>query len=1599
MRIDELHKFSDGTLNDVRTALDDRLKGIRMKYLPQTIWRQSGRDKEGAMIQTIDKHLNTMRIMQSLAKFVGQSLYSNPMIQPEPEGSTQGYPLDSVEVLSYEVSVSAERVEELKRKVKIKGKKKEALLTLRQKPEHPSDTYVSTLKMKILLEPTSNKLMVAGNPFKEILLKLNLPNHRILKDGGEGTKACDDVGKARMETVPGKDYILLPLWPADLLLSQSSKSSPDDGFKPSRDDEKKITKEPRKEGVNVVGAKISIKLPDDPNMPELEDIVCSDDDEDLGIEADMNNLDAFMPDSPILTTRIHKDHPVEQIIGDLNSAPQTRRMTKNLEEHGLFSSVQQRTNHKDFQICFFACFLSQEEPKKVIHTLKDPSWIEAMQDELLQFKLQKVWTLVDLPNGKRAIGTKWVYKNKKDERGIVIKNKARLVTQAYTQEEGIDYDEIFAPVAGIEAIRLFLAYASFKDFVVYQMDVKGAFLYGKIKEEVYVCQPPEFEDPDFPNRVYKVEKTLYGLHQAPKAWYETLSTYLLDNRFQRGKIDKTLFIRREKGDIMLVQVYVDDVIFGSTKKSLCTEFKKMMDKKFQMSSMGELTFFLGLQVKQKEDGIFINSKYTYGNSKAFAHLLLKDEDGEEVDVHLYRSMIGSLMYLTSSRPDIMFAMCACARYQVNPKVSHLHAVKRIFRYLKGQPKLGLWYPKDLPFDLVAYTNSDYAEASLDRKSTIGGCQFLGCRFISWQCKKQTVVANSITEAEYVAALSCCGQNGIGVNAGDSKLMLLGINLLLLGKVNAARHKLTTAGESINLLLLLKVNAARHNLQLLVNVNAVEVAFFAKPAESEGFEQIVDFLNATIKYALTVNPTIYTSCIEQFWATVKVKMVNREQQLQALVDGKKIVVTEASVRRDLQLDDEEGTDWLPNATIFEELTRMGYEKLSQKLTFYKAFFSPQWKFLIHTILQCLSAKTTAWNEFSSTMASAIICLATNQKFNFSKYIFESMVKNLDNAGKFLMQGKDFPGRETPLFPTMVVQAQKEMGEGSAMPTDPHHTPLITQPSSSQPQRKQKSRRPKEKDTRVPQSSVPSNLTNVADEAVNEEPSMQLKELMDFCTKLQQRVLDLENTKTSQAQGITSLNKRLKKLEKKEGSRTHKLRRLYKVGRSARVVSSDEASLGDQEDASKQGRKIHDIDADEDITLENVHDAKMFDVNDLHGDEVFVKKEVPVEEVVSAAEETVNAAIITKDEITLAQALAELKSVKPKVTTATTATTKGILLQEPSESITTTTTIPSKDKGKGIMVEEPLQMKKKDQISFDEQEAIRLQAEFDEEVRLAREKDEANIALTEEWNDIQAKIETDYELAQRLQAEEQEELTVDEKATLFQQLLEKRRKHFAAKRAEEKRNRPPTRAQQRSIMCTYLKNMAGWKPKDLKSKSFANIQELFDKAFKRVNTFVDFRTELVEGTEMEESSKKAEKVDDDHEAAKMKELMKIVPDKEEVAVDAIPLATKPPSIVDWKIVKEGKINYYQIIRADGSSKRYSAFIQMLKSFDKEDLETLWKLVKAKHRFQNLHVFMLVEKRYPLTPATITDMLNKKLQADHWNEMCYQLLKLITKQLKNQ
>ncbi|GJT64786.1 putative ribonuclease H-like domain-containing protein [Tanacetum coccineum] len=559
--------------------------------------------------------------------------------------------------------------------------------------------------------------------------------------------------------------------------------------------------------------------------------------------------------------------------------------------------------------------------------------------------------------------------------------------------------------------------------------------------EVYVChQPPGFEDPQFPDKVYKVEKAIYGLHQAPRAWYKTLPTYLLENRFRGGTIDKTLFIKKERGDILLVQ-QKDDGIFISQDK-----YEADILKKFDFAT-----------VKTASTPIETNKA------------LLKDEEAEDLDVHLYRSMIGLLMYLTAYRPDIMFVVCACARFQVTPKVSHLHAMNRIFRYLKGQPKLGLWYPKDSPFDLEAFSDSDYVGASLDRKSTTGGCQFLGKRLISWQCKKQTIVANSTTEAEYVVAANCCGQVlwvqnqmlDYGFNFMNTKIYIdnesticIVKNLVFHSKtkhIEIRHHFIRDSYEKkliqvikihtdhnvadlltkafdwdlfpvINLRLVIKewedrmervattasslvaeqdsgiiataglVNTVRLNLMLPVQVNVVEG----------------DFINTSIK-GLSIHSV----------TSAKAKTVNGERQIQALVDKKKVIITETSIGGDLKLNDVDGTDCLPTATIFAELERMG-------------------------------AKTTAWNEFSSTMASIIICLATNKKINFSKYIFVHMMKNLE--------------------------APEDTGEDSAAPTDSYSTPIITQPSSSKPQKK-KSKKETENGQCGPIEAYPDEPTNV------------------------------------------------------------------------------------------------------------------------------------------------------------------------------------------------------------------------------------------------------------------------------------------------------------------------------------------------------------------------------------------------------------------------------------------------------------------------------------------------------------------------------------------
>ncbi|KAH9697097.1 hypothetical protein KPL71_023471 [Citrus sinensis] len=369
-------------------------------------------------------------------------------------------------------------------------------------------------------------------------------------------------------------------------------------------------------------------------------------------------------------------------------------------------------------------------------------------------------------NAKQNEGTKWVFRKKMDESGVVVRNKARLVAQGYNQEEGIDFDETFAPVARLESIRMLLAYACHKDFILYQMDVKSAFLNGYIMEEVYVKQPPAFENEKFSDHVYKLSKALYGLKQAPRAWYDRVKNFLLDNDFSIGKADTTLFVKHKNQDILIVQIYVDDIIFCSTNELLCKDFSSCMSQEFEMSMMGELKYFLGLQIKQNEEGIFINqAKYVKDLLKRFGYdnrtakstpmsttiKLDKDEKGKEVDIKTYRGMIGSLLYLTASRPDIMFSVCLCARFQSCPKESHMLAVKRIFRYLIGTINLGLWYPRGTHIDLTCYSDTDFAGYKVDRKSTSGTCHFLCHSLVSWHSKKQNSVALSTTEAEYIAA--------------------------------------------------------------------------------------------------------------------------------------------------------------------------------------------------------------------------------------------------------------------------------------------------------------------------------------------------------------------------------------------------------------------------------------------------------------------------------------------------------------------------------------------------------------------------------------------------------------------------------------------------------------------------------------------------------------------------------------------------------------------------------------------------------------------------------------------------------------------------------
>nr|GEV87938.1 copia protein [Tanacetum cinerariifolium] len=738
----------------------------------------------------------------------------------------------------------------------------------------------------------------------------------------------------------------------------------------------------------------------------------------------------------------------------------------------------------------------------------------------------------------------------------------------HTQEEGIDYEEVFAPVARIEAIRLFLAYASFMGFLVYKIDVKSAFLYGTIEEEVYVYQPPVFEDTGHPDKVYKVVKVLYGLHQAPRVWYETLANYLLENGFQRGKINQTLFIKRQKGDILLVQIYVDDIIFGSTNKDLCKYFEKLMKDKFKMSSMGELTFFLGLQVKQKKDRIFISQdKYvaeilrkfglTEGKSASTPidteKPLLKDHDGEDVDVHTYRSMIGSLMYLTSSRPDIMFAYGVFENFATCYKSLKCwlpHHTTNSSQFTMSNPHQELASPdqtifgKDLSNPLMADNLPKIVWYSTHHVALMK----------SWLVQKQTAL-----EAY------CYMFNDAKVSAVKFKL-------------SAVSTKLDIT-SNFNDLPLLRVNTPRCDEDRL---ELKELTLFLLPkVEKVGIGVIVVDLQVSavrlmlisIKYALTLNPNIYVSCNKQFWTTVAIKTVNDVIRLQALVDKKKVVITKATIREALCLDDAEGVECLSNEEIFAELARIGYEKPSTKLT---------------KQVGDLSTHTTKYT--SPALAHKVFA-------NMRR------VGDTDENDENVTAGDTVEGD--------VSVAHREVPNVAKEPSIPSSTPP-TPPSQ-------------------PSQDIPS---------------------------------------TYQVQPTPSQSPQ-------------------KIGTRQRVETSDETIM---DDVSNQGRMIAEMDQDADVVLKD--DKEVADV---------ATTAKLITKVVIAASETITAASITITVVATQVHVVTLTAAPARVIATPRRRTKGVVIRDPKESspsIIIHVETKSKDKGKGILVEEPKPLKKQAQIEQDE-----------------------------------------------------------------------------------------------------------------------------------------------------------------------------------------------------------------------------------------------------------------------------------------------------------
>nr|GEW60357.1 retrotransposon protein, putative, Ty3-gypsy subclass [Tanacetum cinerariifolium] len=741
-----------------------------------------------------------------------------------------------------------------------------------------------------------------------------------------------------------------------------------------------------------------------------------------------------------------------------------------------------------------------------------------------------------------------------------------------------------------------------------------------------------------------------------------------------------------------------------------------------------------------------------------------------------------------------------------------------------------------------------------------------------------------------------------------------------------------------------------------------IAYLTKSDASEGFDQIIDFLNASsIKYALTVNPNIYVSCIKQFWSSVLVKKVNDVTRLQALVDKKKVIITEATIRDALLLDDAESIDCLPNEEIFTELSRMGYEKPSTKLTFYKAVFLPQWKFLIHTILQFVSAKRTSWNEFSSSMASAVICLSTDRKFNFSKYIFDSLVRNVDSSTMFCMYpqflqlmvraqvgdlsshstkysspvltqkvfanmrrvGKGFFGVDTFLFEGMIVAQQTDdvADEGdadvdvdvvpaaAAEPSIPSPTPTNQPPPPSQDLPSTSQVQPTSPP--LPIAQPPSPQPQSTQSSHNAKISMDLLyTLLETCTTLTRRVEHLEHDKIAQTLEITKLKQRVKKLEKRTKLKVSKLRRLKRVGTSQRVDTSEDTFM---DDVSKQGGIIANIDADEDVTLKDVAAIAM-DVDAVEKDaEIEESSDVQGRQAESQAQiyqidlENAEKVLSMQDDEVEPVELQEVIEVvtTPKrmteVVTAASATITDATTLIPVAAITIAPSAARRRKGVVIRDSEETSTP-----------SIILHSE-------PKSKDKGKRILLEEPKPLKKQFQIEQDEAY----------------------------------ARELERKPQTEAQARKNMMIYLRNMVGFKMDYFRGVSYDDIRPIFEKYFNSNMAFLEKTNEQMEEEDSRalkrakesQAEKAAKKHKLDEEVTELKKHIQIVPDNEDdIYIEATPLARKV-LVVDYVIHTENNKPYFKIIRANGTHQLFLSFLSLLRNFDREDLEVLWELVKER------------------------------------------------------